>query len=83
VPLVLSALTGQVPDLVYTLNLHGSDQPTFEARYGRARAEAAVTMVLHPANRLPVALDEVGDLDRRRLQIRVLANGRDPDGDPL
>jgi hypothetical protein len=62
-------LTGQVPDLVYTPNpnVHGSGQPTCEARYGQARAEAAVTMVRHPANRLPVALDDAADLDRRRL----------------
>jgi hypothetical protein len=42
-----------------------------------------MTMVVHPANRLPVAPDEVADRDRRRLQIRVPANGRDPDGDSL
>jgi hypothetical protein len=85
VPLVLSTLTGQVPDLVYTPNpnFHGSDQPTFEARYRRARAETAMTMVLHSGNRLPIALDEVADLDRRCLQIRMLANDRDPDGNPL
>lgn len=62
-PPLHGTLTGQVPDLVYipNPNVHGSDQLTFKARYGRAWAKAAVTMVVPPANRLPVAPDEVAD----------------------
>lgn len=84
-PPVHGTLSGQAPDLVYTPepNFNGSDQLTFEARYGRARAEAVVAIVVHPGNSLPVARDDVAELERRRLLIPVLANDSDPDGDPL
>ena len=84
-PPASGALSGQAPDLVYTPdpNFNGVDQFTFEARYGRARAEATVAIVVRPGNSLPIALDDVVELERRRILIPVLANDSDPDGDPL
>lgn len=80
-------LSGVAPNLVYTPNANysGPDSFTFRSVYGSARSsEATVSITVNPAGEAPIAQDDVATTNRNTtVNIAVLANDLDPDGDPL
>ncbi len=72
--------------LTYTPNRNfvGSDSMTYTVSDGRETAVATVRITVTPANRSPVAADDVAStVQGQSVNISVLDNDQDPDGDPL
>ncbi len=80
-------LAGSPPDLVYTpeTGYVGSDSITFTASDGTTQsAPATVSLTIAPFNHPPVAEADGGTADEdTTVDISVLANDSDPDGDTL
>ena len=80
-------LSGVAPNLVYTpaANYFGPDSFTFKTVYGAASsAEATVSINVNPLGEDPVAqADNATTTRNTTVNILVLSNDVDPDGDPL
>ncbi|HEX6717146.1 MAG TPA: Ig-like domain-containing protein, partial [Pyrinomonadaceae bacterium] len=80
-------LSGVAPNLVYTphANYNGPDSFSFKSVYGAARSsEATVSITVNPVNDVPIAQADVATTSRNTtVNIPVLANDVDPDGDTL
>lgn len=80
-------LSGEAPDLLYTpaADYHGEDSFTFVANDGELDSEVAtITLIVEPVNDAPVAVDdEVTTEEDTPVEINVLANDSDVDGDAL
>jgi hypothetical protein len=79
-------LSGTAPDLVHTPNpgYYGPDSFAYRAAYGRAAAEATVSIAIAEVNEAPVAVDDsASTVKNTPVTIAVLANDSDPDGNPL
>ncbi|MEJ2202411.1 MAG: Ig-like domain-containing protein, partial [Desulfuromonadaceae bacterium] len=80
-------LSGVAPDLVYTpaADFNGSDSFTFIANDGEMDSDVAtVTIVVAAVNDIPVAVDDaIAMLRKTTVNIPVLANDWDVDGDSL
>lgn len=76
-------LSGAVATYVAEAGFGGTDDFRYRVRYGSAvrEAEARITVVV--PNRPPLAADDSAATRRTAILIPVLANDRDPDGDPL
>jgi hypothetical protein len=61
----------------------GVDQFSYRVRYGMATVDATVTVAVTAPNRPPVAADDVAYTRNKAIDIDVLANDSDPDGDSL
>jgi len=78
-------LSGIAPDLIYTPNenYYGQDNFSYQAVYGKAVVEASVNLTINPVNDVPVAVDDTIDSSERWVNIFVLDNDMDVDGDVL
>jgi len=80
-------LSGTAPNLTYTPApyYNGSDSFTFKANDGQADSAAAtVSITVTPVNYPPVAVDDAAATTQGvPVDVAVLANDSDPDGDPL
>ena len=71
---------------VYTpaADFNGTDTFTYTVTDGTVTVEKTITVTVTPVNDPPVAVDEMAKVRQdHAVDIDVLANDRDPDGDPL
>ena len=80
-------LSGSAPNFTYTpnANYNGSDSFRFRAVYGAAYSdEATVSITVYPVNDAPMARPDVATTFKNTaVNVSVLANDVDPDGDTL
>lgn len=80
-------LSGVAPNLIYTpdTNYFGPDSFTFKTVYGAAfSSEATVSLTVNPSGEAPIAQADAATTTRNTtVNIPVLANDSDPDGDTL
>jgi hypothetical protein len=80
-------LSGKLPDVLYTpqVDYHGADDFVFSVHDDRGSSDVGVvTIRVEPVADAPLATDDTASTDEGRVvDIHVLANDRDPDGDVL
>lgn len=80
-------LSGELPDVLYTpqVDYHGSDGFVFSVHDGQGGSDVGVVSIrIEPVADPPLVVDDVASTDEGRVvDIHVLANDRDPDGDVL
>ena len=79
-------LSGTAPDLVYTpaRGFRGQDRFVYRVHDGASYSStAAVTVLVSNFNRAPLAEDDAASSTGNPVEIQVLANDTDPDGDRL
>jgi hypothetical protein len=80
-------LSGGLPEVLYTpqVDYHGTDDFVFSVHDDRGGSDVGVvTIRVEPVADAPLPVDDTASTDEGRVvDIRVLANDRDPDGDVL
>jgi hypothetical protein len=86
-PPVHGSLSGGLPDVLYTpqIDYHGADGFVFSVHDDQGGSDVGVVSIrIAPVADAPLAADDAASTDEGRVvDIRVLANDRDPDGDVL
>ena len=80
-------LSGTLPNVLYTpqVDYYGPDGFEFSVHDGRGGSDTGVVSILvEPVADAPLAVDDMAATEQDRVvDIQVLANDRDPDGDAL
>jgi hypothetical protein len=76
-------IAGNVATYTAAAGFSGADSFTYGANYGRASRSAVASITVVDPNRAPVAVNDTARTRNTAVQIPVLANDSDPDGDPL
>jgi len=77
------SLNGGVATYTPASGYVGADSFSYRVAYGRAARTANVSMTVVDPNRAPVAVNDSAATRNTAIQIAVLANDTDPDGDAL